>query len=123
MNRLYDAIYALCVSHGISGGKLCAEIGIQRSLLTDLKMGRKQSLSTETLKKIADYFEVSVDYLLTGEETEKAAPSSEDGELEEMLEYIRRSPELRTMFSLFKKATPDELRQYIKVIKAIRGED
>lgn len=78
MNRLYDAIYELCISHGISGGKLCAEIGIQRSLLTDLKMGRKQSLSTETLKKIADYFGVSIDYLLTGEETEKAASSQAD---------------------------------------------
>ena len=36
---------------------------------------------------------------------------------------IRRNPELRTMFSVAKNATPDEIRQYINVIKAIRGEE
>jgi transcriptional regulator with XRE-family HTH domain len=37
-----------------------------------LKSGRKKSLDTTTLMKIAEYFKVSVDYLLTGEETKKA---------------------------------------------------
>ena len=42
-----------------------------------MKSGRKKSLDTTTLMKIADYFEVPVDYLLNGTETEKA-PISED---------------------------------------------
>ena len=43
--------------------------------MTDLKMGRKKGVSAETAQKIADYFGVSVGYLL-GKETEKAPAGS-----------------------------------------------
>ena len=39
--------------------------------MTDLKMGRRQSVKAETAAKIAAYFDVSVDYLLGNEEKEK----------------------------------------------------
>ena len=71
MSNLYNVIAQLCKTKGISGYRLCKEIGIQPSILTDLKVGRKQSLSAETLSKIAAHFNVSVDYLL-GNEIEKA---------------------------------------------------
>lgn len=72
MYNLYENIYALCKERGITPGGLCGELGFRRSVLSDLKNGRKKSLDTTTLMKIAEYFNVSVDYLLTGEETKKA---------------------------------------------------
>ena len=72
MYNLYENIYALCNERKITPGALCGELGFRRSVLSDLKNGRKKSLDTTTLMKIADYFDVSVDYLLTGEETKKA---------------------------------------------------
>ncbi len=72
MYNLYENIYALCKERGITPGALCGELGFRRSVLSDLKNGRKKSLDTTTLMKIAEYFNVSVDYLLTGEETKKA---------------------------------------------------
>ena len=77
MYNLYENIYALCREHNITPGGLCGKLGFRRSVLSDLKSGRKKSLDTTTLMKIADYFEVPVDYLLNGTETEKA-PISED---------------------------------------------
>ncbi|MCU6702430.1 helix-turn-helix domain-containing protein [Muriventricola aceti] len=77
MYNLYENIYALCKERGITPGGLCGELGFRRSVLSDLKNGRKKSLDTTTLMKIAEYFNVSVDYLLTGEETKKA-PTQED---------------------------------------------
>ena len=35
--------------------------------MTDFKMGRNKSLSASTLKKIAEHFSCSVEYLLSGE--------------------------------------------------------
>ncbi|WP_162613365.1 helix-turn-helix transcriptional regulator [Gemmiger sp. An50] len=64
MNILYERIESLCQERNITVGKLCGEIGIRRSLMSDLKMGRKQTLSTETLSKLSGYFGVSIDYLL-----------------------------------------------------------
>lgn len=71
MNILYARIDALCKEHNITVGKLCGEIGIRRSLMSDLKMCRKQTLSTETLSKLSVFFGVSIDYLIGNEEQEK----------------------------------------------------
>lgn len=70
MGNLYENITALCNEKGIKPGKMCAEIGISRGLITDLKMGRKNDITSATAQKIASYFGVTVGYLL-GEETEK----------------------------------------------------
>lgn len=75
----------------------------------------------KTLAVLSDYFGVSVDYLLGNEDA--AAVYEDDDELNEILEDVRRNPELRAMFSITKKATPEQVRQYIKVIKALRGGD
>lgn len=60
MGTLYENIHALCVEKGIKGGKMCTDIGLSKSLMSDLKYGRKKSISAETAQKIADYFGVTV---------------------------------------------------------------
>ncbi len=68
MGNLYENIQTLCTRDGIRPGRLCDQLGLSRGLMTDLKMGRKKSLSAETAQKIAGYFGVSVAYLLGQEE-------------------------------------------------------
>ena len=70
MCNLYEMIQNLCERAQIRPGKLCDELGLSRGLMTDLKMGRKKSVSAQTAQKIAGYFGVSVGYLL-GDEPEK----------------------------------------------------
>ena len=62
--KLYNRIETLCAAHGITVTEMCRACGVSRSSLTDLKMGRKQSLSAQSLARIAGYFSVSVDSLL-----------------------------------------------------------
>ena len=69
MESLYDRILSLCEEKDIRPGRLCNELGISRSLMTDLKMGRKKTVNAETAQKIAGFLGVSVGYLL-GQETE-----------------------------------------------------
>lgn len=78
MCTLYDNIISLCKERGIKGGRMCSDLGISKSLLSDLKVGRKKGVNSETAQKIAEYFGVSVDRVLNGEETKKA-PVQEDG--------------------------------------------
>ena len=76
MCKMYEIIEALCQSQGIRPGKLCTELGIRRSILSDLKNGRTKQLSAENLGKIAAYFCVSTDYLLGNTETKNAPTES-----------------------------------------------
>lgn len=64
MDNLFARIQSLCLEKEIRPGRLCDELGFSRSLMTDLKMGRKKTVNAETAQKIADYFGVSVAYLL-----------------------------------------------------------
>ena len=64
MNTIYIQIQNLCTQRGITGGKLCADIGISKGIITDLKAGRKKDLYATTAYKIAKYFGVSVGFLL-----------------------------------------------------------
>ena len=72
MGNMYSVIETLCRSQGIKVGKLCAELGISRGVMGDLKAGRTKTLSVASCQKIADYFGVTTDYLLGTDGNEKA---------------------------------------------------
>lgn len=71
MCTLYDRIQTLCKIKGVSGSRMCLDLGLSKSTLSDIKSGRKKGVSTATAQKIASYFDVSVGYLLGEEENEK----------------------------------------------------
>ena len=70
MGNLYETIEGLCAQRDIRPGRLCADLGLSRGLMTDLKMGRKKGLNAETAQKIAGYFGVSVGHLLGQEQSD-----------------------------------------------------
>lgn len=76
MNNIYENISALCLKHGISGGRLCEDIGISKSTLTELKKGRQKGLSASVAQKIADYFGVTVADLLHNDVQSQEIPSN-----------------------------------------------
>lgn len=92
MSELYETIARLCTDRGINITELCRQSGASRGSLTDLKMGRKQALSAETLSKIATYFGVSVDYLLGNEEK----PASQEAD-----ELIKNDPLAGQLFAAY----------------------
>lgn len=67
----YDLFSELCKSKGVSVTKATVEIGLSRTIGTAWKK-RGLTPKGDTLQKIADYFGVTTDYLLTRSETEKA---------------------------------------------------
>ena len=70
MENLYEHIQEICDQKGIRPGRMCNELGLSRGLMTDLKMGRKKSVSAQTAQKIAAYLGVSVGQLLGEQETD-----------------------------------------------------
>ena len=108
MSTLYNRIEALCGRKSITITQMCKDAGVSRASLTDLKMNRKQSLSSTTLSKIALYFGVSVDYLLGHNETKKQPAVS--GELTQtQMDAI----------SLIHEMSDDQLRKFVAIAKTI----
>ena len=92
MYNLYDRIQELCKKRGVSGSRMCLELGLSKSTLSDIKSGKKKGISTDNAKKIATYLGVSVGYLLGQEK--KEAPDQlvlTEGE-EAFIKLLRRVP-------------------------------
>lgn len=72
MCTFYERVIELSEKKGVSGSRVCLDLGLSKSTLSDIKSGRKKGVSAETAQKFADYFGVTVGYLLGKQETEKA---------------------------------------------------
>lgn len=113
MGTLYENIKSLCDSRGIKPGKMCVETGVSKGLITDLKMGRRKSIQVETAKKIADYFQVSVDHVLGSEPKEKS-PVPNSTELTE---------QQKIAYKLIASLSMDDLNRLIRIAEIMKTED
>ena len=100
---------------------IASYLGIDRTTYVKYENGSSEP-SNEMLSKIADYFGVTVDYLLGREEksSPSAAVSTEDEELMEYLEELKTRPEMRMLFSLSKNATKQDVEDAVRIIEALR---
>lgn len=67
---MYEIFEQLLQKYGVTSYKVSKETGVTQTSLSNWKSGRNTP-STKTLQKIADYFGVSVDYLMNGKEEPK----------------------------------------------------
>lgn len=63
--KMYEVYQRLLDEHGIKNSDVSKATGISNMTLSDWKRG-KSTPKQDKLKLIAEYFDVSVDYLLTG---------------------------------------------------------
>lgn len=94
MDNLYIIIADLCEQHKISVYKMCKDINIRGSVISDLKNGRKKGLNADTVAKIANYFGVATDSLIGIEQKEAPTLNKKDErDIAKELEKIRQSLE------------------------------
>lgn len=91
----WENFVILCNQIGKSPNAVCAELKLSNAAATHWKQGAKPNSST--LQKIADYFGVTTEALLTGQ---KETPTAESDE---------RKKELIELFSLLDDAGQDAL--------------
>lgn len=65
---MYEIFEKLLKKNGVTAYKVSKETGVTQSTLSDWKRGRSTP-KTDNMKKIADYFGVSIDYLMTGKDS------------------------------------------------------
>ena len=97
MSEMYERIKELCKQKGISVSKMCSELDITRSCLSELSTGRTETLSAANTAKIAGYFGVSVGFLMDGqqkssayEELKFALFNGTEGITDEMFEEVKQ---------------------------------
>lgn len=102
---MYEVFEKLCESRNVTPYKVSKATGISRTTLSDWKNG-KYRLKHDKLQKIADYFDVSVEYLTTGEQPSGYYLNNETAEI---AQKIFDDPNLRALFDVSADASPEDL--------------
>ena len=89
MGTLYERIMEHCKEKGVSPSRMCLDLGLSKSTMSDMKAGRTKGITTATAQKIAAYFGVTVGYLLGTEEEKEMPLVNGDKELTEYLEMLK----------------------------------
>jgi len=80
----------------------------------------------EMLQEIADFFGVSVDYLLGRTDSKaigqhgKLKELDENSEVDDILEILHKRPEMKMLFSVTKNATKEDIEKAARIIEALK---
>ena len=107
---MYEIYLKLLREKGLRASDVSKATGIPPSTFTDWKTGRSKP-KQEKLEKLAEFFEVSVDYLLGRKSLEEGLPAIEEDDDIAMLNRVggKLSPEQRKKAISVLKAMFDEL--------------
>ena len=73
--------------------------------------------NTSKIKLIADYFGVSVDYLMTGEESQSGYYLNED--TAKLAQEMYEDPDMRSLFDMKRKMPADRFSAHVKFMKEL----
>ena len=112
-----ERVKGICKERNIPISRLEKDLGYANGYIGQL---RKGVLPDDRLLEIASYLDVSIDYLLTGEDQKERPLVNGDEELTEYLEMLKNRSECRMLFKLAKGATKEDVEQAVKIIEALR---
>lgn len=119
---MYEVFSKLLQIYGVTPYKVSKETGISQSTLSDWKKG-KITPKSDTMKKIADYFGVSVDYLMTGTEREETRKYYFDEETAEMAQKLLENRDLRVLFDAAQDASSEDLKTTYDMLMALKKKE
>ena len=120
--KMYEIFEQLLQKYGVSAYKVAKETGVTQSTLSDWKRGRSTP-KTENMKKLADYFNVSLEYLMSGEEKKGGEKYYLNDETAKMAQDIFENKELRMLFDTARDAEPEDLQAVHNMLLVLKRKE
>ena len=98
---------------GLYQGDIARILGVTRQAVSQYERGEREP-SYEMLEKLADYFNVDMNYLLGKEEH---STYFIDPEIAEIADFLHKHPEHKTLFEASKKLTKEDIRFVLDMIE------
>ena len=119
---MYEVFEQLLQKFGVTTADVCKATGIGQSTMSNWK-SRRNLISGKNAQLIADYFGVSVDYLMTGKEKEGGEKYYINDETASIAQEICDNKELRLLFDAAKDAQPDDLQTVHQMLLALKRKE
>ena len=114
-------------SCGLTQAEMAEKLGISRSTIGMYETGAREP-DFETLEKIADFFNVDIDYLLGRTDKTTILPETVghyyiNDETREIAQEVFENPELRTLFHVARDIPPERLKAHIEFMKNLKDQE
>lgn len=118
--ELLDRVKELCRLKGISQGRMEKEIGISNGASSKWKTS---SPSLDILKKLSEYFGVSIYYLMTGKEKEGGETYYFNEETKKIAQKVFENKSLRMLMDSAQDATPEDIETVHSMLLALKRKE
>lgn len=119
---MYEIFEQLLQKFGVTTADVCKATGIGQSTMSNWK-NRRNLISGKNAQLIADYFNVSVDFLMTGKEKEGGETYYLNEETTRMAQSIFENKELRLLFDAAQDAAPEDLQTVHSMLLALKRKE
>ncbi len=119
---MYEIFVKLLEKFDVTAYRVSKATGIAGSTFTDWKNGRSTP-KQDKLQKIADYFGVSMEYLMTGKEEQSDNSYYLNEETAKAAQEIFENKELRMLFDVAKDADAEDLRALHSMALALKRKE
>lgn len=117
---MYEIFEKLCEERGITPYRFCKDTGINSSTISTWKK-KGNECSAKTGKVVCEYFGVTMDYLMSGEDMKTENPNKGyyiDEETAKTVQEIYDHDKI--LFDVYKTADKDRLIAYAKKLSELR---
>lgn len=108
----YDIFERLMKERGVKAVDVAKATKIPQSTFTDWKMGRVKSMKAEVMLAVAEYLHVSVNYLMTGEESKYYN-----------FDYVIKDPRFHELIEKYTGHNSDRTAKYYEKISSLNDTD
>ena len=115
--NLYDKILVLCNERGVSVASVEKACGMSHGVI---RRWNKQAPSADRLQRVAEYFGVTISYLL-GDANNRKGEYYVDPEVSLMVQQLKDRPELKILFDASKDMSQEDLLLVLSLIKKMKG--
>ncbi len=121
---MYEIFARLLEERNLKAADVCKGTGLPSSLFSEWKRG-KSTPKADKIKKIADFFGVSAEYLMTGEENTQIYYTNE--ETAKLAQEMFEDEDMRSLFHMKRSMPPERFKAHMEFMKNLynqeKGED
>lgn len=115
-----ERVKTICKDRKIPISKLERDLGYSNAYISQL---RKGTFPDDRLKEIANYLNVSVDYLMTGKEKEGGETYYINEETKEIAQKVFENKNLRMLMDSAQDATPEDIETVHSMLLALKRKE
>ena len=115
-----ERVKTICKDRKIPISKLERDLGYSNGYIGQL---RKGTFPNDRLKEIAEYLEVSIDYLMTGEEKAGGETYYFNEETKKIAQKVFENKSLRMLMDSAQDATPEDIETVHSMLLALKRKE